>query len=382
MRGGVINAYQNPAELGELKMKVDVNLLSTSFTVSGNRVGFNDLFGNDYFDQVLLAGSQPVNMKINGVIIGPAVVFRIKDWGFGISSKVNVQANIINADPVLARAVTSTEIDNIMITPVNFSQNQRLSATTWGEISLGAGHKIFETETHRINAGISLNLLFPGSYANIGISALNGTISNNAGNLRLNDASGNLNFAYSGPLSRTFESGSFAKNLFADLDGFSADIGFDYQYKQNGAYFVKAGLALKNLGSMKFSSDNNYETNYTLSVSDPNPNGGLDLNQFDGVESVEEAEDILLASGYLDQNEPTRSNFRVRLPALMNLYADLRIIERFHTTVFLQHKLQQDSDNDQVVSQNNFTLTPRYVTGFFEAYLPVSFSEYSNTAIG
>lgn len=382
-RGGVINVLQNPAELGQLPMKADINLFSTSFAVSGNKVGLDDLFHNDYFDEVLLAGSEPVNLKVNALIVGPSAAFRVGGWGFAIISKAHIQANVINADPVLARALTNSDVDELIVTPVNFSENQRLNATSWGEISLGVGHKLFENDKHRFNGGASLNLLFPGSYANIGVSALEGTITNNAGDMRLNNATGSLNFAYSGPLGENFEStDSYSKNIFGGLRGFSADIGMDYRLKLDDGYRLKAGFAVKNLGSMRFKSDNNYETNYSLSIQDPNPNGGLDLNQFEDVESVEQAEQILLQSGYLDRDEPTRSDFKIGLPTLLNLYADVRIVRRFHTTLFLQQKLQKDTANDQIASQNIFTLTPRFTTSFFEACLPVSFSEYSNTSVG
>ena len=51
-------------------------------------------------------------------------------------------------------------------------------------------------------------------------------------------------------------------------------------------------------------------------------------------------------------------------------------------TLFLQQKMNSDSANDQITSQNIFSVTPRVSLGFFEAYLPVGVNEISGTTAG
>jgi hypothetical protein len=45
-------------------------------------------------------------------------------------------------------------------------------------------------------------------------------------------------------------------------------------------------------------------------------------------------------------------------------------------------KLNKDNKNGQIASQNTFSITPRYSTGFFEAYAPLSNSEIAGFTAG
>jgi hypothetical protein len=46
--------------------------------------------------------------------------------------------------------------------------------------------------------------------------------------------------------------------------------------------------------------------------------------------------------------------------------------------------VNKDGNNDQVTAQNTFTVTPRYVTNFFEVFMPIGTNEISgfNTGVG
>ena len=57
-------------------------------------------------------------------------------------------------------------------TLLNNQNNQRLSGISYGELGLSAGRTLFENEKHKFNAGVTLKILFPGSYANFGLSKL------------------------------------------------------------------------------------------------------------------------------------------------------------------------------------------------------------------
>ncbi|HEU4496473.1 MAG TPA: hypothetical protein VFR70_05440, partial [Flavobacterium sp.] len=154
-----------------------------------------------------------------------------------------------------------------------------------------------------------------------------------------------------------------------------------YQWKQPGNerdYKLKAGLAFRNMGSMTFKSGNNRATNYILNV----PSGSsLNLNQFQDVSSLEEIETLLLASGYLN-SAPVRKDFRVKLPATFSAYADIKIVPDLYVTVYGQRKLNKDSANDQVTTQNVLSATPRYSIKSFEVFAPLASNEISGFTSG
>ena len=161
--------------------------------------------GNN-LESILFNGTEPVNFNLDTEIVGPGFAIKLLNWGFAVTSKGYVKANIIDVDPNLGSALTNGVLSSISsgTALISSNTNQRMNATTWGEIGFSAAHKIFENKKNKINAGVTFKLLFPGSYANVGLDKFQGRITNNSGNLVLTNATANLNIAYSGNLGSDF----------------------------------------------------------------------------------------------------------------------------------------------------------------------------------
>jgi len=192
-----------------------------------------------------------------------------------------------------------------------------------------------------------------------------------------------MNIAYSGSLANNFSNTSdYTKSVFGSLKGMATDIGFDYQLKGTGkSYKLKVGAAIKNMGNMTFNDPNNVSRNYELKVDNSTKPGGLNLNVFDNVNGIKDIEKVLLDNGVLTLKDGQK-DFKVKLPTVLNLYADVKIVPKVNLTLFLQQKMNANGGNDQIISQNIFSVTPRVTLGFFEAYIPVSFNEISGTTGG
>ena len=381
-RVGIVNAMNNPSELANLKSSLEINIFDLSFNASSDKIGFSDLVNGNDFEKLIFSGNDPSNFKLNARIVGPSAAVKVLDWGFAVTTGANIQADIVDVDPKLGLAVTTNDL--LSATAVSNQKNQRVNATTWGEIGFSAARKIFSTDRHQINAGLTLKLIFPGSYVNFGASGFSGTINNTAGNLVLDNAQANLNIAYSGSLANDFTNTSdYTKSLFGNLNGVATDIGIDYQLKNDDdSYRLKAGASVVNIGKMTFKSEDNHSTNYEFEIPDyALPTDGLNLNQFNGVESIKDIENVLIDSGYL-KNSPDKTDFKVKLPTMINAYVDVNIIPKLNASVFLQQKLNGDHTNRQITSQNSFSVTPRYTMDYFEAYMPLSFNEISGTNLG
>jgi len=380
-RVGILNASNNPAELSNLKSKYEVGILSTSFALSNNQLTFDQLINGDDLENQLFKGDKNIDLRFDSEIHGPSFAIKLEKWAFAFTTKAHAKINADDINPTLGEAVTNGELNSILGSAfVQNYGNQRMNGTTWGEIGFGASREIFENENHKFSAGVTLKLLFPGSYANLGIDQFSGTFTNTLGEIGLTDAQGNINIAYSGKLAENFtDSGNYTKSIFGNLNGVAADFGVNYQLKnETGGYKVNAGLAMKNIGNMTFKSDNNSSTNYVLDI----PAGqSLDLNQFENVESLEEIEDILLASGYLSGGQSNK-DIKVKLPSTFVAYADVNVISDFYVTVFTQQKLNKDTDNKQITTQNVFSVTPRYSLNSFEVYAPLASNEISGFTAG
>lgn len=378
-RVGILNANINPAELANLSKKFEVNIYGLSFNLSNNKIAFSDISSDADFETLIFQGNSPVNARINAEINGPGLAVRWQKWGFAVSTKAYAKFDMIDVDPTIGNAITG---DNVILntTSLNFSGNQRLSGTSYGEVGLSAARTVFDNEKHRFSAGVTLKLLFPGSYSNFGLSNLNGTVIENASGAYLTTSSpATLNIAYSGNLAESFTNfNDYSQSIFGGLNGFAGDIGFNYQWKKGKDYRINAGLAIRNIGSMTFKGDNNASTNYVFSTQTAGP---LDLSLFENVDNLGDVEQILLDGDYLTKTSG-QTDFKVKLPTVLSTYADFRIVPKLYVTAYLQQKVNEDSGNDQISVPNIFSITPRVNLGFFETYVPVSFNEISGTNIG
>jgi hypothetical protein len=383
-RTGLLNASLNPAELANLKNQYEVNVLNVSANISNNKITFGDLIsGGDDFDSKLFSGKEPVNLRTNIDIMGPGFGYKMDKWAFAITSAAKVRVNVIDVDVNLGNAVTVSNVNPLLGTAIiNTPYNQRAAATTWGEIGLAVAREIYNDRTNKLSAGVTFNLLFPGSYANLGADRFRGVIAVAAGNTNLTDAQANLNFAYSGSLADDFtDAGNYTDFFAGGLNGFSTDIGVNYQWldpNDDTSYKINAGLAFKNLGSMTFKDNNNVFNNYRLDI----PAGqGLDLDQFNDVTNIQDIEQILLNSGFMTRTG-SQTDFKVKMPALLAAYADVKLYDRWYATGYFQQELKKDGDDGQIAQQNIYTITPRYSASYFEAYVPLSISEIAGFTAG
>jgi len=333
-RVGILNIGINPSELSNLNSKFEIQLFGTSINASNNKIGVKDLTNDSNLENLIFKGNEPVNLNVDAEISGPAFAMKLLKWGFAITTKGHVKANIVDVDTNLGSAITNSALNSIGgVSTINNTSNQRINSTSWGEVGLSVAHKIFENDKHAINGGITLKLLFPGSFANIGTGNFNGTITDfGGGNLILTNANANMNIAYSGSLANNFSTTSdYTKSVFGSLKGMATDIGFDYQLKDKvKGYKLKVGAAVKNMGSMTFNDPNNVSTNYKLNISGTNY---FNLKAFDNVNGVKDIEKVLLDSGYLHE-ENAEKDFKVKLPTVLNLYADVKIISKLNLTLF------------------------------------------------
>jgi hypothetical protein len=380
-RVGLMNASINPAELTNLTSKYEIQVVGASMLVSNNKIGFSDLTGGEDFEDLIFRGDEAVNMRIDGAVVLPGFAMRHGKWSFGLATKAYAKMDLVDVDANIGDAISNNGINIFGSTTISSNENQRVSGTSWGEVGLLAARNLFEDEKHRISGGVTLKLLFPGSYTNFGADSFTGTINSTLSEVTLTDAQANLNIAYSGNLGESFtEFGDYTRSLFGKLNGVAADLGINYQLKgTDNKYRVNAGLSIRNIGSMTFKDNNNASTDYVLSIQGFE---SLNLEVFENADSMQDVEQILLNSGYLDKTERTSTDFKVELPTTLTAYADVKIAPTFYVTVFTNQKLKEDSGNDQITGQNVFSVTPRYTLENFEVWSAWSANEFSGLAGG
>ncbi len=384
-RVGILNVGNNPAELMNLKNKFEVNAFGFSVNLSNSKIGFKDIISDKDLYKQIFSGSEPVSFKFDTEIYGPSYAIKLSKFGFAISSKLNAKFDIVDVDVSLGNAIANNDLGVLLTTQINNNKNQRIVGTTWGEIDLSGAVNLIDTDNHKFNVGTTLKLLFPGSFANVGASNYLGQISEIGTNTFLTNTNANLNFAYSGGLANSFTNfNDYQKSLFGSLNGFAADLGFNYQLKDENdsdkkRYKLNIGLAIKNLGTMTFKDDNNASTDYKFIIKNAE---SLNLNEFQNINSVDEIEKILITKRFLDKSVKNSSDFVVNLPSTFSAYADVKLISKLYLTGFIQKKMKDNTENDQVTTQDLFSITPRFCTNYFEVFLPYTITEFAGNNIG
>jgi hypothetical protein len=382
-RIGILNANFNPAELANLNSKMEVNLFATSINISNNKIGVSDITGDEDFEDLIFKGDEPVNLRFDVEIAGPGFAFKYKKMGFAITSKAYGKLNLVDIDANIGDAIANTGLNSLVnSTTLNGNYNQRLVGTTYGELGFSAARSLWETDKYKLNGGATFKLLFPGSYANFGADQFQGTITNVGGDSFLTNANASVNVAYSGSLGSSFSDfDGYSDSVFGSLNGFAVDFGGTFTIKdEKNGYKLNSGISVRNIGGMTFKDENNSSTNYNLVIQG---NQSLNLSQFENVDSLQEVEQILVDSGFLTSTSSSE-DFKVKLPTVLNAYADMQVIPTLYVSLFLQQKLTDDAKNDQITAQNVVTLTPRFSLKHFEVFVPLSQTEIAgfNAGIG
>jgi len=385
-RGGILNTLNNPAELSNMNTKYEVNVFNFSLGLSNNKLTFNDLIKSDNIENKIFDGNKSVELRLDAMFVGPSFAFTHKKWGFGIFSVANIKANVINVDAQLGKTIQEGNLSALLSqTTLASNENQRINATSWGELGFSVARNIYDSPQHKINIGTNLRLLFPGGYANFAANNLSGTIVNAFGDVSLVNASASINIAYAGALANDYNDQSNYNEFFSQgINGFAADIAINYQLKDendNKNYKLNAGLAIKNIGGMTFKSDNNLNKTYNLNVENLE---SLDLNQFENVESFTDLEAILSnpANAAFFQTTSNTNNVSAKLPTVINAYADVRLANKWFVTASINQKVTDDNSDDIITAQNSYTVIPRFSGKWFEAYAPIAQNEISGFTTG
>ncbi|WP_339924993.1 DUF5723 family protein [uncultured Cyclobacterium sp.] len=372
-RKGMINAKMNPAEINNLSKKVEVSLFSINAGVDNNVLSAQDIIDNpDVFDNIFDNVEEPVNLRTDVSVMGPAVGLRFDKWSFGITTEVKAKVDIIDFNPELGNSIIQNANENNVQTSINIPENQRINASGWMELGFIVGRKILDTDFHTLSVGGNFKLLFPGSYSNFGVDKLKATIIHSEDETLITDAIGSLNLSYD---ERWENEDGF--DLQDDLwrgfnpGGLGVDLGVNYMIKKDNDPLLNIGLSVKNLGSMGMGSNQRHK-NYAVNIPQ---NEYFRIDNLDG--NVEEIEQQLVDSGYFTINDAD-SDIRVNLPRTMSAYLEFSPVKTFQISLYGQKRINNESNNINLSAADLIVITPRLVLGKFELYSPWMQHQISN----
>lgn len=361
---GVHSVLMNPANVAGSKMKLDVNLFSTSAFVGSDylNIDLSDIKsfrdGFDFDTDVSTTPNSQNNFFGNIDILGPSFQLNIGDYNsIAISTRVRTFFNLHNLGGELYEVASSGDVsDNFSISMENVTG----IIHAWGEIGGTYGRILIDEEKQRLKAGVTLKYLFGAGGVYGSSSQLSAQFDSQVNSLT---TGGNLNYGYT--------SGFDSEDIsYSDIQsGFGADFGVVYEIfdvsdgPYQSSYKLKLGASVTDIGSINYAGT--YKARYDM-------NATIDATEFENKDLDE----------VLNDNYPgteSTEDLKLGLPTAIQLFADYHIRNKFYVSA--QGAISMKKGNEIPVSNiiNAFTVTPRFEAKWISVYSPVSLRQYDSS---
>ncbi len=398
---GVNGVFFNPANIADSRYRFDFNLVSASSFVGNNKASFNLKSITQSFDSDSLkrqftgSGAGASTGFVNVDVHGPSLMFNAGRGAIALTTRARVMANIIDVDGELVNQLSEDANSNISFPyTIKSGQNMRVAVNGWTEFGLSYA-RIFKNEgAHFFKGGATLKYLSGVANGFVNIDGLNGTLAKDAAqNVFLTNATGRLATGFGGVNVSELELGDLTQ---MESTGFGGDIGFVYEWRPNGEryklrsgdemqdrnkYKLKLGLALLDIGKIKYSKDVQRSGSYDVAITG---NEQLALDEL----AEEEIDDY----NAFFRNKPEfftptagsgENTYKVSLPTTMQLDIDYHLHRGFYvngaTQLSLLGKNTKTYNNRYY---NSFTLTPRYEGKAIGLYVPLTYNALTKFSAG
>lgn len=384
---GVNGVFSNPASVVDSRYRWNANVLSLHTGVANNNASFRlknigTAFDN-LADSVLFGNNaENANGAVNMDLHGPSFRMAINNKsGFAVTTRFRTVANIVDIDGQFIRSIRDDISPSSLPLVLQSDQDQKIILNGWSDWGLSYGRVLVDKGTHFLKGGITVKYLSGSANSYLNINNLEGTLDASLSNVYLTDASVRVAIDVSGvDFSEDFDIGDAFR---FEGSGVGADLGFSYEYRPAdgvpGAYKFRAGIALLDIGSIRYKTDADQSGDYTISIPSPAQWDPTDLDD----KSVSEIKDYLDASPYFINNAGTNSSYSASLPTSLQLTLDYVIANGFSLNLASQVNLIRKKSIYNSFYCSTLMLTPGYeLRNFFGVYLPVSYNTVSRLNAG
>ncbi|MCB9032773.1 MAG: hypothetical protein H6553_02935 [Chitinophagales bacterium] len=375
-KDAILSSYINPAMpiAGDVKWQVnligfDANVGNNYFALDGS---LKDLISN--FDRAtslkqILDGKRK-HMLIEACIQGPAAYFNIKNNGIsiGVRAKMNATFNDFNEDLVYS---LYNDFEDILNWLPSFS-NERASGAVnaYHEIYFGYSRSINIGDKHAIHLGANAKLLtniFNAQFGanNINFSKVYTSISDSA----INVGESQFDFYLTDRVDDGF------KYKFG-INGFGIDVGAIYELKKDNSndHYLLAGFSVNDIGKNKYTLGKNSRTFIGNNRNVPAE------HLVDDEGNTKNIDEILDSLG--TKTIPTGKQ-KINLPTALNVFVDFQVVPKFYINSNFQFNVLNYKKGDaKANAPTDISLTPRFETRIFSAFLPMNWNKYNGFNAG
>lgn len=397
---GVNGVFFNPASIADSRYRFDFNLVSLSTMVGNNRASFNlnnviKSFDSDELEAQFVGSGAGLTSGMVGVDVhGPSLMFNTgKRASVALTTRARTIANIIDVDGPLASQLAN-DIDNSVTYPYTLSSNanMRLAVNGWSEFGVSYAQILKDEGAHFFKGGLTLKYLAGAGNGYLNMRNLAGTLSEDAVNGEyLSNTTGRIDVGFGG-VNMSDIGEDFTK---MESSGFGGDLGFVYEFRPDheayksgdegdwqrdrNKYKFKVGVALLDIGSMKYERDRTRSGGYDASIT------GAERLYLDDLSSrdIDDYKQFFESRPqyFTPVAGSNESNYKVALPTTIQLDVDYHL----HRGFYAQLAAQLPMVNDKVYNSryySSFTFTPRYEGRAIGFYLPFNYNSLTRFNAG
>ncbi len=391
---GVHGVISNPANVVDSRFKFDLNLVSVSAFLGNDyaELSLFDLSNDDYEFEAdrILTLSDDNNALSNIDVLGPSFMFNInKNNAIALSTRARVFASINNINGEVVELFDEKLDQNVAVNIANLNANA--TAHAWAEYRLTYGRVIFDKNEHFLKGGVTIKYLQGYGYS----TAVSNDASVNYDPFVLNPPStvngeftgnGTADYAFSNNFDTNNNGEAFENDddvdYKAQATGVGFDLGFVYEWrpeaekyktknangnlvplKYKNKYYLKAGLSITDIGSLKYKES--LSTNYNFN--------GVVINR----ETIEDGDFEEEIEPLLNPREEIISS-KIKLPAAMHINVDWHAYKKLYLNLNTDLSLINEDEKNANRIANTLSLTPRLETKWFSVYSPLSVRQYGD----
>lgn len=374
-KDAIITNSLNPAMPVASDVKWQVNLF-----------GINSNAGNDYFGIKTFKGiasdfdkdthigeildGKRKNGHINLGFLGPAFMFKIKEnnaISFGVRAKAVLTINDMNQDLVYSMYHNFNDIFDWL---PNFKDERAAGAVNaYHEIYAGYSRTINIKDKHAIHLGINGKVITNIFNAQIDVNHLDFNIIKSGLDSFVNVKNTQFNFLVSDRINDGF-------NYKFGINGWGLDVGAIYELKKEGTneHFLLAGFSVNDIG---MNSYNLGKDSRTFLGNNTNVHSSELLNPDGTTKNI----DVILDK--LGTKTIPTGKKTMMLPMTLNIFTDVRIAKMFYANANFQfNPYDFKKGTPKANMPTNITITPRFETRIFSAYVPINWNKYNGFDAG
>ena len=390
---GVNGVFTNPANIADSRYRWDFNLFGVALTLGNNKASFRkkdfDHFDADTIKNRFFSGGDgPVSGAASLTFTGPSLCFNLgKKSAIALTTQSRLMVNIADLDGKLAKQLFDNGDNEVAYPyPIASSQDMVMNVNGYTAFGLTYARVILSDGKNFLKAGLTLKYLAGAMNGYVQINGIHATVGRDEERREeyLSGASGAVALGFGG-----VDLNDMSVSDLTDFrsTGFGGDLGLVYEYRPDTSrvyggqnkYKLKIGLSLMDVGSIRYTRDQQRSGSYQVHIPDGER---FYLSTLTDAALDDLTDSLNRYPKYFTPEGSQTSTYKVSLPTTLRLAVDYHLHRSFYVGLAAQAAFTSSRKPANAWEYSAVTLTPRYEGRGIGFFVPMTYSSLSGGTAG